>query len=208
MCSDVTEKLLQRILDAVDNNDNIDSTYSISASQPLIIDYKERKYLFVRSSTNFTLSLEDIGSLPVPANTWVNLSYQQGIRLVPSVAATVLVRATDNYIHPDRVPSAVGSAIAAYSGNATQTATGAADTPFKFGTNGNTVVSHCVIQNNTGSNITYAFDQSATVSTNMVYILATGQTIFWDRSFTALHFSSAAQQNFGGASGISVEAFL
>ena len=102
---------------------------------------------------------------------------------------------------------AVGSALAAFSGNPTQTAAAGADTSYKFGSAGTTSFNHGVIQNNTGSNIFYAFDQSTTVSTNMVYVLATGQTIFWDRAGTVLHFSSAAQQNFGGQTGITVEAF-
>lgn len=208
MCSEASEKLLQRIVHAVEKQDLMDATYSISTSQPLVVDYKERQYLFVRSTTAFVFTLEDLGSLPVPANVWVNLSYQQGIRLYPSATATVLVRATDDYFFPDLAPPSVGPAVVAYSGNTTQTAAGAADTTFKFGVNGSTVISHCVIQNNTGSNINYAFDQSTTVSTNMVYTLANAQTIFWDRAIAVLHFSSAAQQNFGGTSGITVEGFL
>lgn len=208
MCSEQSEKLLAQIVEAVTSEDFMDATYSITTSQPLVLDYKERTYLFVRSPSAFVFTLEDLGSLPVAANVWVNLGYQQGIRLYPSASVTVLVRATDTYIFPDLMPPSVGSAVAAYSGNPTQTAAGAADTLYKFGAGGLTTISHCVIQNNTGSSITYAFDQSSTVSTNMVYTLANAQTAFWDRAVSVLHFSSAAQQSFGGTSGITVEGFL
>ena len=90
--------------------------------------------------------------------------------------------------------------------NPTQTAAAGADTAFSFG-NGTTTMNHAAIQNNTAANIFVAFDQSSITSGNMIYTLTPGQFMMWDRPYTTIHFSSAAQQNFGGQTGITVEGF-
>lgn len=102
---------------------------------------------------------------------------------------------------------ALGSAVAAYGSNPSQTAAAAADTSFKWGVSGTTTVNHISIMNNTAASIYYAFDQSSVTSGNAIYVLTAGQIAFWDRSVTTLHVSSAAQQNFGGQSGITIEGF-
>ena len=208
MCSQESEQTLRSIMDAVQSNDPINTLYNIGPTAPLIIDYKERNHLFAFSHDTVSLQIEDMGNFYIPANIWVQIDFTTGARLTPSASAVILVRATDDLIIPTPVTPAVNTAIVAYSGNPTQTAAAAADTLYKFGAGGMSTISHVVIQNNTGSNVLYAFDQSTTGSTNMVYVLATGQTIFWDRFVTVLHFSSAAQQSFGGSSGITVEGFL
>ena len=208
MCSEESTALLRRIAESVERQGYQDITATISGAKPLIVDYRERRFLYLRSSVAFILTLENVGSLPVPPNTWVNVGFDQGARLTPSTSVTVLIRATDDYIYSDRGVPSVATSLTAYSGNPTQTATAGADTLYKFGANGNTTFSHCVIQNNTGISINYSFDADSTVSTNMVYVLPTTQIVFWDRAATVLHFSSASQQSFGGSSGIAVEAFL
>lgn len=191
---------------------NKDQTYMISATQPYVIDYKERQLLYGWSPNPLILSVEDIGFLGIPANTWVNLQYQQSMRLFPEVSQTstipFFVRATDYYIYPSGLPAAT-IAVAPFGSNPAQTAAGGADTLYKFGPAGTIPVNHVVIQNNTGSSIFYAFDQSTvTPATNQIYTLANAATIFWDRSVSVLHFSSAAQQSFNGQTGITVEGFL
>lgn len=121
----------------------------------------------------------------------------------PVAMPTYPVDPTGNVVYAQ----AVGTALAAFSGNPAQTAAAGADTLYKFGGGGTTSFNHCAIQNNTTANVFYAFDQSSVTAANAIYVLASGQTVFWDRKGTTLHFSSAAQQNFGGQSGITVEAF-
>lgn len=105
------------------------------------------------------------------------------------------------------IPSLPEMALVPWSNQPTQTAAAGADTVLKFGAGGTTEFNHCSIQNNTAANIFYAFDQSTTVAGNQVYTLAPGQAVFWDRLSFALHVSSAAQQNIGGQTGITVEVF-
>lgn len=115
--------------------------------------------------------------------------------------------ATPSVSNPVYASLALGSAVAAYGSNPSQTAASAADTSFKWGAGGTTTVNHISIQNNTAASIYYAFDQSSVTSGNAIYVLAAGQVAFWDRAVTTLHVSSAAQQNFGGQSGITIEGF-
>lgn len=103
--------------------------------------------------------------------------------------------------------SSVGTALTPYGSNPAQTAAAGADTLYKFGVAGTTSFTHVSGQNNTAANAYLAFDQSTTGAGNQVYVIASGQAYAFDRLGTVLHFSSAAQQNFGGQSGITVEAF-
>lgn len=102
----------------------------------------------------------------------------------------------------------VGTALTPYASNPSQTASAGADTQYKFGAAGTTGFNHVSGQNNTSANIFLAFDQSTTVAANQgIYTIVPGQVFAFDRSGTVLHFSSAAQQTFGGTTGITVEAF-
>lgn len=206
MCSEETEKIL-RSIEGVVNSGAINTLYNISTSQPLIVDYKERKHLFLFSHDTVNLTLEDMGTLYIPAGVWVQFDFPTGMRVTPSNPAAILACATDDLIIPLPTTPRVGSALAAYSQNPTQTNAAAADTTYKFGASGNGTASHCSLQNNGTINVQYAFDQDATKAGNQIYILAPGQLVFWDRVFTVLHFSTASQVAFGGTSGITVEAY-
>lgn len=191
--------------------DDIFDTFQISSTNPYVVDYKERLHLYGRSSVPLLFALEDIGHLSVPANTWVMLPYLQGMRLTPiQQTSTILFStwSTDRLIIEPVFP-ATTKAEPPFSGNPTQTASAAADTLYKFGVNSGLVaVNHVSLQNNTSINILYAFDEDTTVSTNQIYVLAPGVYIWWDRSVSVLHFSSASQQNFNGSGGVTVEGFI
>ena len=77
----------------------LDRAITISANRPFTIDYMERKYLYIFSSTSFTLALEDLGSLPIAANTWTNINFPPGTRCsAPGFSSplTLLLRATND----------------------------------------------------------------------------------------------------------------
>lgn len=99
------------------------------------------------------------------------------------------------------------TALVPYGSNPTQTAASGADTLYKFGASGTTPFGHFQGQNNTPANVYLAVDASTTVSGNAVYVIAPGGSFAFDRQGSVLHFSSPAQQAFGGQSGITVEAF-
>jgi hypothetical protein len=190
-----------------------DQSVLITSVNPYRLDYKGHNYVYITSQITANLSVEDLATVTALANTWTDISFQEGSQLKYAdngiTGATFTVRATDTRLPTDqRSGPMVGIAAGAYPNNPTQTAAAGADTLYNWGTNGTRQVQHTVIQNNTGSNISYAFDQSTATGTNQIYVLATGSTIFWDRAVTTLHFASAAQQSFGSSSGITVEGFL
>lgn len=79
----------------------IDNTIAISAYQPYILDYKNRNKVFIFCSIPMDLSLEDMGNIPIPANTWINISFREGMKLTALGVTTPInatVRATDNDI--------------------------------------------------------------------------------------------------------------
>ena len=98
MCS---EHQTQTIIDAVaqlikqekkENDAPIDGTVSVSSTQPLVLDYKNRKYIFIWSPKTLVCSIEDIGTITILANVWTNISFQEGTRLTPAnQTATVAV---------------------------------------------------------------------------------------------------------------------
>lgn len=65
----------------------------VSATQPFIMDYHERRHaLLWLPGTSYTFSCEDYGTVVVPASTWINLGLQPGIRMfIPAQAVTVQI---------------------------------------------------------------------------------------------------------------------
>lgn len=76
----------------------IDRTNVISPSQPFIVDYKDRRHLFIYSGSALTLQCEDYGAFALSANTWTNFPFPQGMRVTPNTAGTILTRATNEIV--------------------------------------------------------------------------------------------------------------
>jgi hypothetical protein len=92
---------IDKKLGTIEKKPAIDRTLMISTTQPYVVDFKNRKHLFVWSANALTILLEDLGTLAVAANTWTNIGYQEGMRLVPQSQPTtvpIFVRATDETI--------------------------------------------------------------------------------------------------------------
>lgn len=88
-------------LAAIEGKNPIDATLLISTTQPYVVDFKNRKHIFVWSANALTFTIEDIGQIAVSANTWTNIGYQEGMRLVPQTTpnpVAIFVRATDESI--------------------------------------------------------------------------------------------------------------
>jgi hypothetical protein len=89
-----------------------DEMVGISAVTPIVLDYRERKHIFIYSANALTLSLEDMGSLALSANTWTDISFRPGLYIFApgqgTTTAYVAVKQTD-----ERLVSPNSSAIAA-----------------------------------------------------------------------------------------------
>lgn len=136
---------------------------------------------------------------------WTQLDYppQTLISTADGNSYPVIMSFRDDALNDNLIP-AISSAVTPAATNPAQTAAAGADTSFTW----NEVVNHVSIQNNTAASVFYAFDQSSVTAADAIYVLAAGQAAFWDRKCTVLHVSSAAQQNFGGQSGITIEGFV
>ena len=96
-------KLLQsineRLAGAAGNRKPFFATLAISATIPLVLDYRDRKHIFMYSATALTLTLEDIGSLAVNANTWADISFRPGLNIFAQsqvASVFVLIMQTDD----------------------------------------------------------------------------------------------------------------
>lgn len=186
----------------------IDTTIFLSNTKPYLVDYRNRKHIYLLSPQGFVVSVQDLGQVTVPGNTFTLFDLPPGLRcyiVAPTgPALPIFVRCTDELL-PEISPSqTVGIAATPAPTNPTQTAAAGADTSYSWTER----VSHVAIQNNTAAAVFYAFDQSTTVAGNQVYVLAAGQLAVWDRQCSVLHVSSAAQETFGGQTGVSIEGFL
>lgn len=88
------------------------------------------------------------------------------------------------------------SGYVALSSPPTQTNSGS-DTTFTFSKQVNCVI----IQNNTGSNVNFAFDGAASAGS---LLLATGQTFIYAKRVTAVHLYTSSAQNVNGTSGSNI----
>ena len=92
---------LQRIEKLLTPRAPIDSQPMISSTRAYVVDYKNRKHLFLYSANTLTLSLQDLGDATIPQNTWVNIGFQEGLNILAigqSSNVPIFVRATDEVI--------------------------------------------------------------------------------------------------------------
>jgi hypothetical protein len=92
------ETLLETLIKgrpAIDRNENISNT------QGFVLDYKDRKRLYIFSSIAIVLDLKALGTYAVAANTWTPINFEEGFKLF-TVGTTnlvaVVVRATDDMV--------------------------------------------------------------------------------------------------------------
>lgn len=99
--------ILCTIRDLLTSRPDTEQTYQLSSTQPYIIDRKDRKYLYLYTRNQLILSIEDLGINSTSTTGWVDITFQQGMRLFATNQVNpvpVLVRATDNAIDPGPMP--------------------------------------------------------------------------------------------------------
>ena len=79
------------------------SAEQFSSTKPYIIDYKERKHVYIwLPSSALALSFEDYGSGTVQAQVWTNLGLPEGIRVFATAQTSgttpLYVKCTDEVI--------------------------------------------------------------------------------------------------------------
>ncbi len=79
------------------------SVEQLSSTKPYIIDYKERKHLYIwLPSSSLALSFEDYGSGTVQAQVWTNLGLPEGIRVFATAQTSgttpLYVKCTDEVV--------------------------------------------------------------------------------------------------------------
>lgn len=112
-------------------------TVAISATVPIDLDYRDRKHIFIYSANALILSVEDLGSVTLSANTWTNMSFAPGTRIYATGQATVVyvaIKQTDDPMDAaggssggGAVTAASGSYVAGFSPDITGILTDTAD---------------------------------------------------------------------------------
>ena len=75
-----------------------DQTVMISATMPLVLDYKNRYFITIFTPNALVLSIEDLGSISIPAGSWADISFYPGTKVFATNQTTtvpILVRCTD-----------------------------------------------------------------------------------------------------------------
>lgn len=97
------EQLSRLVAEMKENRHPIFLTVEISVSKPWIVDYQNRKHLFLwnPATSAITLSFEDYGSGPVASQQWINIGMPPGTRVLAPNNATntpLLLVCTDEVI--------------------------------------------------------------------------------------------------------------
>src|SRR5579871_7057502 len=78
-------KSLALLVEASRPRQPIDMTIQVNDTVGWPIDYRDRKHVFIwLPSSSLTLVFDDYGTGVVPAQVWVNLGIQEGVRLFTS----------------------------------------------------------------------------------------------------------------------------
>lgn len=93
---------IERLLLSVAYLPYIDETYLISATQPYVVDYKDRRHVFIWTPTSQAVSLEDFGNGTLAAQVWTNLGLPQGLKIyatgVTNGTVPIMIRCTNEVI--------------------------------------------------------------------------------------------------------------
>ena len=94
-------RLLNKLIEQGKERPPFYQTVMISATVPWTVTYRNRKHIFIYSANALTLTLEDLGTVAVAANTWVNVGFQPGMQIFAQGQVNpvpLYVRQTDEVI--------------------------------------------------------------------------------------------------------------
>jgi hypothetical protein len=95
--SEIRQALID-LSNAVKGRPYEDATVQISATMPLVLDYKGRYFITIFTPNALVLSLEDWGTISIPAGSWADISFPAGTRVFATNQSTtvpILLRCTD-----------------------------------------------------------------------------------------------------------------
>lgn len=153
------------------------------------VDYRERKHIYLWSPTGVGLSIEDLGTFNLPAEEWTLFDMQPGTRvLAPAYTSSapvfIFARYTDELL-PEKTADIAGSGYVTFTSTTPTATTAGTATTFTFIHE----INYVTLQNNGPVSINYDFNQSATSGS---LILATGQTLFYNKKTTTVSILSAS----------------
>lgn len=98
-----TLKQIERLLLSQAYQPPIDDVFQISSSKPYVLDYQERRHVFLwLPATSLTLSFEDYGTGIVSAQLWVNIGMPTSTRIFAPLLTTgttpIFIRCTNEVI--------------------------------------------------------------------------------------------------------------
>ena len=118
-------KLLQsineRLAGAAGNRKPFWEKVAISATVPIIVDYRDRKHVYLFTQNTLTLTLEDMGTLAVTAGTWADISFRPGMNIFAQSQASIVYV---DVLQTDDAPAAVGGSGGGGGGGAITAAAG------------------------------------------------------------------------------------
>lgn len=174
--------------------DPISGTVLLSASRPWLVDYRERKHIYLWSATGESLTIEDYGNFVVPAENWILFDMPNSMRITApeeSDPITLFVKWTDELLPVSREFVSQASYIDLVNPQASTNA--GSETIYTFEQEINTVN----LQNNSGADLNYAFNSTVTAGS---LVLADGQTLIYSKKITTVHLLTAGAETVNGSS--------
>jgi hypothetical protein len=100
---------LQLIRKAIQEaRDPVDFAIQLSTTMPWVVDYRNRKHLYIFSPIALTISLEDYGTLTLQANVWHNFDFPASMRIFATNQTSPVyayIKATDETLTLDYLPA-------------------------------------------------------------------------------------------------------
>jgi hypothetical protein len=195
----VLDRIEKAIRNLVETRPKLYQYAVISSSVPYIVDYRNRKFIYLYSASTFTVVVPSLGNVNIIGQAWNNISFDTSLYLYTTSSAStpILVLCTDDSVSSGDPGSSSPSSNTATPNPANATSTGVGvDTVFSWGS-GTQQVNTLYIQNKTITPLWYDFDQAASHGS---FFLAPGDLQVWQRPLTVLHLFTDAAQPIDGTS--------
>ncbi len=108
------DKVLASLKARIEGRSPFQKVVMVSATTPIVLDYRDRKFVYLYSANALTLSLEDLGTIAIPANTWINISFSPGLFIYAQgqvANVPVFLKQTDDALSTDTMSLVAGTTV-------------------------------------------------------------------------------------------------
>lgn len=92
-------ELVEDVRASIKNANNPDFVDLTLGPQPYVVNYHNKKHIFLWAISNFTAQIGELGTFNFIGGNWYNISFRQGIIITPTTGnVNIFIKCTDEVV--------------------------------------------------------------------------------------------------------------